>query len=111
MNKLLILFFILLAIPIPLSLISWLGTIMAVASIGMSNVTSVLDVMLTIVSFITMAIAGTYPVTYVLSLTITLKHKKSSILSFLPVFHILLFFVLFHLWIFLENEMKVRAQF
>jgi len=38
-----------------------------------------------------MILAGTYLVTYIISLIFTLKNKKLSFLSFLPMAHIILF--------------------
>lgn len=60
-----------------------------------------------IVAVITMLLAGTYLVTYIFSLVKTLKNKKLSVKSFLPMLHIIVFWIFFVLWIWLEKIYKV----
>ena len=49
------------ALPLPISLVSILGTIISIANIGASNNDSV---SLTVIAVISMILAGTYLVTY-----------------------------------------------
>lgn len=90
--------YLILALPIPLSLITWLGTIMSIANFGMLDLTNMKVLITTIVSITAMLLAGTYPATYAFSLYKTLKNKKLNCLSFFPVFHIILTLFVFQLW-------------
>ena len=93
----------LLALPIPLSLASWIGTIMALAAIGMLDGTEPNPILTPLVAFGTMLIAGTYVVTYMLSLILTWRKKKLYWASALPLLHIGLFMVGYYLWSALEK--------
>lgn len=97
-KKSIILLFILLALPIPFSLISWIGTLMSVVNIGMTNWSEFSEFIQGAVALITMFLAGTYLVTYFLSLKVTLKNKRISLISLSPIFHIALFGIFLALW-------------
>ncbi|MEH7098469.1 hypothetical protein [Neobacillus vireti] len=99
--------FIFFALPIPFSLVSWIGTIMSVADAGMMDVSRFSDFIEGIVALITMLIAGTYLGTYIISLNKTLKNKKISLISFLPILHIILFIIFCAIWSWLNAIYKV----
>lgn len=88
-----ILLYIFQGIPIPFSLISILGSVISLANIGMAGSTVV-----AIVSFLAMFLAGTYTITYVVSLVITIIKKKVAFCSFLPMLHFLAAVFFFLLW-------------
>ncbi len=93
-NKTLItILFIFQALPIPISLVSILGSIISIANIGM--VESFLE---RIISVIAMLLAATYAISYKLSLKYTIKNKKLHIYSFIPIMHLLLTALFFILW-------------
>ena len=93
-----IIIFILYALPIPLSLASWIGTIMAIAAIGMEDWASGSAWIQAIVAGIAMLVAGTYLVSYIISLIKTLKNKKLSKVSLLPLLHIIITILLLAVW-------------
>ena len=90
--------FILLALPIPVSLVSWMGTIISIANIGMTDWAKPGESLQGIVALITMLLAGTYLFTYSFSLIKTRASKKLSLVSLLPVLHLLLTVVFMVLW-------------
>ncbi len=77
-----ILLFIFQGIPIPFSLVSILGSVISLANIGMAGSTA-----LAIISTLAMFFTGTYTITYVVSLVITIVQKKVKFYSFLPLIH------------------------
>lgn len=88
------------ALPVPISLITIIGSIISLANIDMLAGQSFL---LAIVAELSMFFAGTYSITYVVSIINTFRKKKLSIASFLPVFHILITLVFFFAWTYLEK--------
>jgi len=98
-----IILFVFFALPIPISLFSWIGTIISVANIGMTDWSSFSESIQGLVALITMLLAGTYLVTFIISLVITLKAKKISLLSFLPLMHIILFGIFLGVWSWLNG--------
>ena len=80
--------FVLQAIPIPFSIFSWIGTVMALAGDGVdrTNIFEVVGYFLAVGCFI---FVGLYPLTYFIALRKTLSEKKLSGWSFLPTGHIL----------------------
>lgn len=102
-----VILFIFFALPTPLSLISWIGTLISVANIGMTNWSEFSQCIQGLVALITMLLAGTYLVTYIISLGATLKNKKISLISFLPMLHIVLFSIFFAVWMWLNAIYKV----
>ena len=83
-------------VSVPFSLILWVGMPMQTTwdqflAIDLGMFVEV------VLFFIATLLAGTYLFTYVISLGITLKAKKIVLPSFLPVVHIVLFFVFYAL--------------
>ena len=87
------------AMPVPISLITILGSVISLANIGVVMEQSVL---LAVVSTVSMLLAGTYTLTYVFSAINTFSKKKISFISFLPIVHIALAIGFFALWIITE---------
>lgn len=96
--------FVVLAIPIPISVASWIGTVMQMASLGKAELNNAKDWMLLVASLATMLLAGTYAITYVYSLAKTIKSKEIAFASFLPVWHAALTYVFFLIWGWLEKR-------
>jgi len=89
------------ALPVPISLITVLGSVISLANIGMLLDQSYL---LALAAVISMLLSGTYSVTYLVSTINTFRKKKLSVISFLPFVHIILTLVFFAIWIFLEKS-------
>ena len=87
---------ILLALPIPISLITILGSIISLANIGVMIEQSSFVV---VVATIFMILAGTYTLTYIFSAVKTFSKKRISLISFLPIVHIIVTVVFMVLWI------------
>ena len=87
------------ALPVPISLITILGSIISLANIGMLSDQSFL---LAIATVLSMLLAGTYSITYIASTINTFHKKKLSLISFLPIVHIIITLVFFIIWISLE---------
>lgn len=81
------------ALPIPISLISILGSIISIANIGMAE-----NCFGIVIPIITMFLAATYTIPYVISLLLTIKNKKIHIYSFIPIMHLVLTILFFFLW-------------
>ncbi|MCL2491767.1 MAG: hypothetical protein FWE87_03345 [Coriobacteriia bacterium] len=96
--------FLLLALPIPLSMGSWLATIMSIGNLNMTDWSAPGAVLSGIVSFTTYFIAGTYLVTFFASLIYSWRKKKLSWVSFMPLAHVVLFIVMFQLTLWLERR-------
>ena len=94
--------FILLALPIPVSLVSWIGTVISIANIGMTDWAKPGESLQGIVALITMLLAGTYLFTYSFSLIKTRSARKISFVSFLPILHLLLTVAFMFLWDYLN---------
>ena len=95
-----IILFIIQALPIPVSLISNIGTIMAIASIGMFEPAPILN---SIVAISTMILTGTYTITYIFSLFHFRKTKILSFKSFLPLIHLAVAILFFCWWSYLDS--------
>lgn len=91
-----------LALPIPLSILSWFGSIGSLADFGMMSGSSSGECALAISALLTMISAGTYTITYLVSLMLTLRQKRISFVSFLPIIHIGAFVFFLFSWMFLE---------
>ena len=91
---------IILGLPVPISLITTLGSIVSLA-----NIVELLDhsYLLAIGAIFSMLLSGTYSITYVASTLFTFRAKKLSVVSFLPVFHLLVTVMFFVAWISLEK--------
>ena len=83
------------AIPLPISLITILGSIISIANI---RATADESVVLAIVSLISMVLAGTYSITYVITTIFTFHKKRLSFINLLPPLHILLAIVSCVIW-------------
>lgn len=86
-----IILFILFAIPIPISLDSCIS--FGWTSFGLidwSDYESVIEVMV-VLPF--MILSGTYLISYIIALVYTIKKRTLSRLLFLPIIHIVLFFI------------------
>ena len=88
------------ALPVPFSLITILGSIISLANIGMLSDQSFL---LAFTAVFSMLLAGTYSITYIVSIINTFHKKKISIISFLPIVHIIVTLMFFAMWISLEK--------
>ena len=106
-KMLLIAVFVLFALPIPLSMVTWIGTIISVADIGMTDTSTFSEWIQTIVALITMLLAGTYLITYIVALVLSWKKQKLTVLSFLPLMHIALFGICLSVWMWLNSVYKV----
>ena len=84
------------ALPIPISLITILGSIISLANIGVMVEQSLF---VAVVATIFMILAGTYSLTYLFSAIRTFANKRISSVSFLPVVHIAVTAVFMVLWI------------
>ena len=87
---------ILLALPIPISLITILGSIISLANIGVMIEQSSF---VAVVATIFMILAGTYSLTYIFSAVKTFSKKRISLISFLPIVHMIVTVVFMALWI------------
>ena len=88
------------ALPVPISLITILGSIISLANIRMISDQSFL---LALTAVLSMLLAGTYSITYIASTINTFHKKKLSIMSFLPIVHIIITLIFFAMWISLEK--------
>ena len=84
------------ALPVPISLITILGSVISIANIGVMIEQSLL---VTVVAVIFMILAGTYSLTYLFSAVMTFSKKRISFISFLPIVHIIITVVFMVLWI------------
>ena len=83
------------ALPIPISLITILGSIISLANIGVMVEQSLF---VAVVATIFMILAGTYSLTYLFSAIKTFTNKRISFVSFLPIVHIAVTVVFMVLW-------------
>ena len=88
------------ALPVPISLITILGSIISLANIRMLSDQSFL---LAFAAVFAMLLAGTYSITYIASTINTFHKKKLSLISFLPIVHIIVTLVFFAMWTSLEK--------
>ncbi len=89
------------ALPIPLSLISILGSLISLANIGMTA--ELFSPWTAVCAVITMALAGTYVIPYVVAAAVTAVRKRLSWVSFLPVLHIVMTAVFCVMWVMSEE--------
>jgi hypothetical protein len=83
---------ILLALPVPFSLITVLGSVISLANMGTVTLS-------TAIPLIAMALSGTYTFTYAFSAIKTVSSKKIGFPVFLPLIHIALTILFIALWI------------
>ena len=88
-----IILYVALGIPVPTSVISWLGSL-----ISLANIRAMSSELAAAFAVITMLLAGTYVITYAVSLSTTIKKQKLNIYSFMPVIHIALTVLFSCLW-------------
>jgi len=69
----------------------------------MTKLTTPKDLIQVITALSVMLLAGTYPITYIFSLVATLKPKRLTPSSLMPILHILLFIALWFVWNWLEK--------
>ncbi len=99
-KKLMYTIFVIQAIPIPFSLITIIGSLISFANISVLVEKSIL---LAWSATNAMLFAGTYTITYFISLLISINRKKISFASFLPLLHILLAAIFMLMWIVTED--------
>ena len=85
----------LMAIPIPISLMSWVGTLISLGAFSDVNWHHPKSAFGAINMLLAMIIAGTYVVTYAFSCVYTLRNDEVSTLTVLPLVHIGLFALTF----------------
>lgn len=93
-----VLYYILMALPIPVSMITWIGTLISVANIGATGAEGILGTIHEIVALLSMLLAGTYLIPYGYSLYRMNKVKKLTFAFFLPVLHIIITIIFIWLW-------------
>lgn len=92
--------FILTAIPIPFCVMSSLGLLICTAALIKGVPVSTVDGIETYASisiFLALFFEATYPITYIVSLLLTLKKEKICVYSFLLLINILLFALFYFL--------------
>ena len=89
---------ILMAIPVPFSVISWIGTLISIGGLSMVNWTNFQSAFNAIIGLLVMIFAGSYVVTYCISLTYTLAIGKLSWITIIPIGHLILCFLLYKVW-------------
>ncbi len=105
-----VLYYIIMALPIPVSMVTWIGTIMSVANIGEMDMegASFLGIISAFVAIWSMLLAGTYLISYVISLIRMIIVKKVTFSMFLPIIHIVITGIFMFVWFggysVLENE-------
>ncbi len=88
------------ALPIPLSLISILGSLISLANIGMTA--EQYSPWTVVCAVVTMVLAGTYVIPYVVAAKVTAVRKRLGRFSFLPVLHIVVTAVFCVMWVMSE---------
>lgn len=90
------------ALPIPLSLVSILGSLISLANIGM---TAELSSPWTVVcAVVTMILAGTYVIPFAVAAVVTFSRKRLGWVSALPVLHLLVTAVFCVMWVMSEGK-------
>jgi hypothetical protein len=93
------------ALPIPLSLLSWIGTLMAFASIGMIQINSLSDVFIAILAITCMLLIGLYPIAYILLVEKSRRYiregneKKALKFCLLPITYLTGTAILIGIWV------------
>ncbi len=85
-----VIYYILMALPIPVSMITWIGTLISVANIGATGGEGVLGTIHEFVALLSMLLAGTYLISYVVSLIRMVMVRKVTFSMFLPILHIII---------------------
>ena len=87
---------VLMAIPVPLSLMSWIGTLISLGAFAQVNWHNPKCVLEAIIFGLCMLLAGTYVITYLLSLIYTLITQQISFVTVLPIMHLISGIILYH---------------
>ena len=104
MKKLLIsVYYVVMSLPIPVSVLSWLGTLISAANIGMTGGDGILGIIHRVVALLAMLLAGTYLLSYLKSVMTMRKTKKITFFTFLPVLHLVTACAFIYLWNFLDH--------
>lgn len=93
-----VLYYTIMALPIPLSMITWIGTLISVANIGATGGEGVIAIIHKIVALLSMLLAGTYLIPYIFSLARMLKIRKVTFSMFLPIIHIVITCIFLWCW-------------
>ena len=88
---------VLMAIPVPFSLMSWIGTLISLGAFSQINWHNAKSVLEAIAFALVMLLAGTYVITYLVSLIYTLITQQISGITVLPIIHFVLGVTLYHL--------------
>ena len=83
-----IILFLVQAIPLPFSLVSWIGTLISVGGIGTiyhTNIFEIVGAMLMLAYFV---FVGSYPLTYIIAAVNTKKAGRLCFWSFAPMLHV-----------------------
>lgn len=89
------------ALPIPLSLITILGSLISLANIGMTA--EQYSPWTVVCAVVTMVLAGTYVVPYIAAAVVTAVRKRLGWVSFLPALHLLVTAVFCVMWVMSEG--------
>ena len=90
------------ALPIPLSLVSILGSLISLANIGMTA--ELYSSWTAVCAVVTMILAGTYTIPYVVAAVVTFSRKRLGWFSFLPLLHLLVTAVFCVMWAMSEGR-------
>ncbi|MBQ6998709.1 MAG: hypothetical protein IJN62_02870 [Clostridia bacterium] len=93
-----VVYYILMALPIPVSMITWIGTLISVANINMMGGEGIIGTIHRLVASLSMLLAGTYLIPYVYSLIRMDKVRKVTFSMFLPIIHIVITGVCMYIW-------------
>ena len=102
-KKKIIVMYAVLLLPMPISIMSWMPTIMFIGNIeNMLAVDKSCQLTSNILVMIASFLASTYPITYGMSLHESIKNNKLQFSSYLPFIHLivafLIFWVFFNIW-------------
>lgn len=86
---------IVMAIPVPFSLMSWIGTLISLGAFANVNWHDAKSVLEAIIFALGMIMAGTYVVTYIFAAIYTLKQGEISLVTVLPIIHLIIFIILY----------------
>ncbi len=90
------------ALPIPLSLITIIGSLISLANLGMTA--ELYAPWTAVCAVVTMVLAGTYVIPYVVAAVVTAVRKRLGWFSALPALHILLTAVFCVMWVMSEGQ-------
>ena len=82
-----IILFLVQAIPLPFSLVSWIGTLISVGGIGTIDYTNIFEIVGAMLMLAYFVFVGIYPLTYIIAAVNTKKAGGLCFWSFAPVLH------------------------